>query len=273
MGDLDIIKLRSALQTVLAIALPFSAGLACARAESISTLSDVFGESQAGCIYYTNAPYSTCDVIGSPSTFDIEKAEVSIDSDVTRVRLFMNYGGGAGLSPFHEALDLSIGDLFFYNPAHPGWYSYGVPLHSHDAFTAGNVYQIGGGIVTRTAQEVLRSTDYYYRRDQIVWLASSVPVSASQSGGSVSVAPYGDGVHDARYSVTIQFTNPAGFYQNLLSNGEIGIDFSAATCANDVIRGTVIANPEPGSGILLIGGGLILAAKYHKRLFPYVFHQ
>jgi len=236
-----------------------------ARADS--TISDVFAQSQAGCNYSLTPPYSTCDVIGAESRFDIQKAQISLTPNATQASLFLNYGGGPSLSPFYDVLNLSAGDLFFYNPSNPDQYLYGVPLHSHDSFTAGDVYQISGNVTTLTAQDVLQDSSHVYRRDETVWLGSSGPVTPAQTGGTVTTTSYGDGVHNALYNATVQFTNPAGFYQALVSNGSVGVAFASATCGNDVIKGTVAVNPEPGSVILLMTCCVFLfAAKFRRQV-------
>lgn len=240
-------------------------GVTVARADS--TVPDTFAQSQAGCTYSTSAPYSTCDVIGAESRFDIQKAQVSLTPSATQVSMFLNYGGGSSLSPFFDVTNLSVGDLFFYNPSNPDQYLYGVPLHSHDQFTAGDVYQIGGNVTTRTAQDVLQNSTAYYRRGETVWLGASGSVTPAQTGGTVTTTSYGDGVTNALYDATVQFTNPSGFYQSLISNGQAGIAFSSATCGNDVIKGSVAVNPEPGSIILLMSCCLfLLAAKFRAPL-------
>lgn len=227
-------------------------GVTIARADS--TLPDTFAQSQAGCTYSTSAPYSTCDVIGAPNA--------------TQASMFLNYGGGSSLSPFFDVTNLSVGDLFFYSPSNPDRYLYGVPLHSHGQFTAGDVYQIGGNATTRTAQDVLQNTTASYRRSESVWLGASGPVTPAQTGGTVTTTSYEDGVTNALYDAMVRFTNPSGFYQSLVSNSQVGIAFSSATCGNDVIKGSVAVNPEPGSVILLMTCCLfLLAAKFRAPLF------
>lgn len=82
-----------------------------------------------------------------------------------------------------------------------------------------------------------------------MWLGASGPVTPAQTGGTVTTTSYEDGVTNALYDTTVRFTNPSGFYQSLVSNGQGGIAFSSATCGNDVIKGSVAVADDlpPGS--------------------------
>ena len=90
------------------------------------------------------------------------------------------------------------------------------------------------------------------------------------SSGTVTVNKYGDGVSEAEYEITASVPVTSGLL-NLISNGQIGLLFSAADCGNDVIQGTVdtgyspsdpivVSTPEPGPGSLTLTGLVLLAA-------------
>ena len=237
----------------------FTAGLL--RADS--TILDTFHQPQTNCSYSLSSPYSNCDVIGDESKYDIEKITAEINGATTTVKLFFNYGGGSSLAPFTDVgLTLGVGDLFFFNPAHPDDYLYGVPLHDRGAFAAGDVYKIGSGITTLTADNIIHNTGYYYRRNEQVWLGGN---GAPIQTGTVSVKNHGNGTDAANYEVDMTFSNPAGFLPNLGFNGNVGLAFASANCGNDVIKGTVSAVPEPGS-VLLLGSMFLLLLPAMKRL-------
>ncbi|HEY2018879.1 MAG TPA: hypothetical protein VGH38_35485, partial [Bryobacteraceae bacterium] len=88
------------------------------------TITDPFHQAQTNCNYNQGPSFSSCDVIGDPMKFDIEKADVQLNGNFIDVALFFNYGGGASLSPFDDGVHLQVGDLFFYDPANPQTSSY-----------------------------------------------------------------------------------------------------------------------------------------------------
>jgi hypothetical protein len=225
---------------------------------SAGTIYDAFNQSQAGgCNYSFTAPFTSCDVIGDPALFDIQKADVQIADGSATVTIYFNYGGGITLQPFNAGVPLAVGDLFFYAPSAPGSYLYGVPLSSHDGFTADRLYKVGGDTTLLTADDIINNTGYYYRRTQDTWLGGSG--SAETSGDSVQVVNYGDGVSNAFYAATLEFPVSADFMASVVQDGQVGIAFASAYCANDVLEGTVSATPEPGMFPLLAGGAAMLA--------------
>jgi hypothetical protein len=86
----------------------------------------------------------------------------------------------------------------------------------------------------------------------------------------VTVTPYGNGVTNAEYEISVTVPLTSGLL-NLESNGQIGLLFSSADCGNDVIQGvvdtgggTAVINaipevPEPGPGVLILTGIVLLA--------------
>ena len=225
---------------------------------SAGTIYDPFDQSQAGgCNYSFTPPYTSCDVICDPALFDIQKAAVEIDNGWATVTIYFNYGGGITLQPFSDGVPLAVGDLFFYAPSDPGNYLYGVPLSSHDGFTADNLYKVGGDTTLLTADDIINSTGYYYRRNQDVWLGGSG--SPETIGLPVQVVDYGNGVSNALYAATLEFPVSADFATSVIQDGQIGIAFSSADCGNDVLEGTTSAAPEPGMFPLLAGGAALLA--------------
>jgi len=196
-------------------------------------------------------------VIGNPALFDIQQATVNVGNGWATVTIDFNYGGGITLQPFTDGTPLAVGDLFFYAPSDPGNYLYGVPLSSHGGFTADSLYQVGGDTTLLTADNIINNTGYYYRRNQDVWLGGSG--TPETTGLPVQVVDYGNGVSNALYSATLEFPVSADFVATVIQNGQVGISFASAYCANDVIQGTVSATPEPGMFPLLAAGTVMLA--------------
>jgi hypothetical protein len=222
------------------------------------TIYDVFNQSQAGgCSYSFAPPFSSCDVIGDPALYDIQKASVHIADGWAKVTIYFNYGGGITLQPFSDGIPLEVGDLFFYAPSDPANYVLGVPLHSHSGFTADSLYRIGGDTTLLTADAIIDNTGYYYRRTQNVWLGGSGAPEAI--GLPVQIVDYGDGVSNALYAASLEFPVPADFVASVIQNDQIGMAFASGYCANDVLVGTTTASPEPGMFGLLAAGAAVLA--------------
>ena len=231
--------------------------LGCATCQA-GMIYDTFDQSQAGgCNNSLTPPYSTCDVIGNPALFDIQKASVEVADGWATVTIYFNYGGGITLQPFTDGVPLSVGDLFFSAPSDPGDYLYGVPLYSHGGFTADDLYKVGGATTLLTANDIIDNTGYYYRRTQDVWLGGSG--SPESIGLPVQVVDYDNGVSNALYAATLEFPVSADFTAAVIQNDQIGIAFSSAYCGNDVLAGTTSAAPEPGMFPLLAAGAILLA--------------
>src|ERR1017187_7335503 len=86
-------------------------------------------------------------------------------------------------------------------------------------------------------------------------------------GTGVTVAATGNNgtTTGASYVVTVSFQTTAGFL-GLENNGQIGILFSSADCANDVIFGAMDTVPEPQSLALIAGGlGILIGVGAWRR--------
>ena len=260
---------------------------------SAGTLTDTFGQSQNNCTLTYAPPYDTCDVVGYEMMYDIQKATVSFSGGMATVSIYTNsgavpYGGPLTLGAFNDGGETLIpGDIFFYDPTtgydpnDPGTIQnlqYGIALTDHGGFTAGDLYSISGDIYTETAEMALDNGSDIYRRDETVLLAGG---GSSASSGSVTVSNYGDGVSSAQYEITVSVPLTAGLI-DLESKGEIGLLFSSADCGNDVIQGVVntgdssssaalstgvLSTPEPGSGVLMVTGLVLLVVgrQWRKR--------
>jgi PEP-CTERM motif-containing protein len=254
--------------------------LLTAAVASANTFVDPFNQSQAsGCSYSFSYPFSSCDIIGDPSLFDIQKADVSIRSSLVTVTIYMNYpnnsaslGVGTGsLGGFEDGIHLEVGDLLFFNPAdgltnyggdaYPK-FIFGVPLTSHDGLTAGDLYSVNPTTLL-TADDKIHNGGYYYRRSNPVWL----PAGASHQahGNGITVQNSGNGVTSAKYAITVGFVPTSAFLTDTGNGGSFGISVENAFCANDVLVGSIGPVPEPGTIGMMIGGGLVLVGLIRRR--------
>jgi hypothetical protein len=243
-------------------------------------ITDPFNQSQAGCNYSLTSPFSNCDVIGSELLFDIQKISVTVSNSLLDAVIYTNYGGGSSLGPFTPPGTPTKlpGDLFFYDPADPTTshydsalsypeFKFGVPLTNHDGLTAGDLYQILNFNALQTAQQILDPTNtqwqgLFFRRTEPTWMPGGEPLAGN---GTITVTNYGDGTTNAQFAIEVKVPNPSAAFLALISGGQIGIGFSSATCANDVLTGLVPV-PEPGSFVLLTAGiGLIGFGAWRRR--------
>jgi hypothetical protein len=247
--------------------------LATGLAGIAGTVTDPFG-GPSNCSFSMSPSYDGgCDVIGNPADYDIQRAELSVNSNWVSLDLFFNFGNST-LSNFNDhGLLLSAGDVFFYNPNDPNTTTYmdlaghkssfpvfqfGVPLVEHNGLKPGDLYRIGYAsdpTPLQTADDMLHNSGFYYRRNQPVWMPAG---SSLEKGGSgVTVSPFGNGSTDGLYQVTIGFVPTADFLA-MTSSGSLGIQWAVALCGNDVLNGSVpvTPNPEPGTMVMLAGGAL-----------------
>jgi hypothetical protein len=261
---------------------------------SAGTINDVFNQAQGNCNYSQSAPYGNCDVIGTPSDYDIQQASVTVAANgFTTVTLYTDHAGVTtqnsrlALGGFTDAgVTLLPGDLFFYAPANSTdvnkffdpsvldfadpqaniepYLTYAVPLVSHDGLTAGDLYQVTTTSNIETASQALGSPNAYYRANLPVLIGGGLAVAA---GSGVNVANFGDGTLDAAYAITLSFTAPvASNFTSWANSGQIGILWSSTDCGNDFIQGDVnMGVPEPTSFALLLTGAALIAVSAFAR--------
>ena|ERR1035437_8090116 len=246
---------------------------------SAATLIDPFNLPQNNCNESLGYPYSSCDVMGDPLLFDIQKADVSITGGVATVSLYFNTGGvttdhngNMTLGAFSVgSVSLIVGDLFFlrpdtvYDPADPNttqYLKFGVPLMNHGSFVAGNLYKVGGAVTTETALQSLNDNSDLYRRNETVLMTGSG--TAVGTGSGVTVTNNGNGTTTgALYKVTVSVPTSAADFLSIVVDNQVGILFSSADCGNDVIQSPV---PEPPASVLLGAGlGLVLLGAWRRR--------
>jgi hypothetical protein len=250
-----------------------------------TTLTDPFHQAQ-GCTYSYTSPYDGgCDVIGNEANYDIQKVSLTITGTTATVQLYFNSGAataGSPLGSFTDAGDtLIVGDLFFYNPNTPydpstpalagstaADLTYAVPLDtvSRSGLSAGALYSVSTSEEADSAVGPGHpvTSGSYYRQDETVLMTGGTKVS---NGTGVTVANFGNGTTSAAYVVTVSFQTTSAFLTSVEnSGGQIGILFSSADCANDVIQGVVSTVPEPQSMVLIAGGlGMLIGVGAWRR--------
>lgn len=263
------------------------------------SITDPFHQPQNNCNYGMAAPYSTCDVMGTQSNYDIEQVDIAynaalktatatiyLDSGAVKIDSLGNYY----LSGFSDAGENLIpGDLFFYKGSdaiNANWvndYSdiktaqylkYGVPMVNHGGFTAGALYAIDGANTpaneSMTNLTLVESAATALNGGNGSWFRRSLPVEMIRSNGSTGPASVGSGTiavakgtggTHANWVVTASFNAPDSFIQ--LLDGGYGILFASANCGNDYVQTPV---PEPQSLLMVAAGaGLLALARFARR--------
>ena len=214
----------------------------------------------APCVY----PDTSCDVIGDPLLFDIEKAEINLNASATTIDYYLNWPNNSYDWFNYGTVRLDPGDIFFSNSSGK---IYGITLSDHDGYTAGKLYGSSAGVATQTAFNVLGLTTppYYYRPGHDVWLASGAPLAGS---ANYSVATNGNGTTTgAKYMVSLTLDNAASsaLYGAAVGNGGwLDAHFQSATCANDILDGR-ISVPEPTDYALLGALPFLLGLGLYRR--------
>jgi len=187
------------------------------------------------------------DVFGDPAKFDITQLRFTGFTEATKTftaKINFNYGGGVSLGSFAgNGGTLYVGDLLISN----GTNRYFVPLASRGTLNAGELYSATSYL---TAQTVYGS--YAGRPTANVWgnTTGSIQIGA----GTVSSVSVG-GISDPnKLEVTLNFVANNDFINNFANSTVL---FAAATCANDIVTGTIPANapvPEPATWAMLVAG-------------------
>jgi len=216
-------------------------------------------------------PSGTNDVIGNFNQFDIRRLSILQNTANTlQIQIFFNYGGpGADGAPgnfnsFNVGGEtLQIGDILFDVGAN-GTFDYAAVLQAHGAtkgstsgVSTGGFYQAQS---TLTAFQVLQNPNLgNYRPNTVVWLdptGATLLASGTRlvNRSSMPASPTHT-EHSTLYTVNFAGNNP-------LFGKSFAVQFSSATCGNDVLYGVV---PEPGT-LGLMGAALVGLVALRKRL-------
>jgi hypothetical protein len=222
------------------------------------------------------------NVIGNPFFFDVQSISVTFGGGFVTVSLSFNYDNGFDntLAPFaFGAFTLQPADLFFYNPADPNTFLYGVAMSSTRpgsiaSFTPGALYGItgtgpnGDGITTEnvaTALNIPLSSNDANSKLTILMVdntgVSKAPVL--NAGNGISITSGGNGSTVGEITATVKFADVFTGNSAIVLNGKIGVEFASADCGNSFLMGTIpVTTPEPetwamfGIGTMLLGLGL-----------------
>ena len=226
------------------------------------------------------------DVIGNPLQFDAQSIQVTAGSGTLTLDIRTNFDNSHLYSFVDSGVRLDVGDVFL---TVNGNYAYGIPLAYHngpaggpwgDRLLAGHIYGIADpSAALMTARQVLHDPQgVAYRPDAVVWMMDNGGVTDVTVGTpSVQVLPIaGDnGINGPLYDIRVQTSLPAGLFST--PGDSYGIQWSVATCGNDLVAGALnfpaspghslsgSVAPEPGTAYLLIGAGLIGAGLYSRR--------
>jgi hypothetical protein len=225
------------------------------------------------------------DVIGYKLQFDAQSVQVTTGTGVITIDIRTNFDNPALHSFRDTGVRLDIGDLFF---TVNGNYAYGIPLAYHngpaggpwgDRLYAGHVYRIDDpSEALLTARQTLHDPAYVaYRPDAIVWMVGLGGLQDVTRGvPTVQVLPIAgnDGVNGALYNIRVNTSLPAGLFSS--STDTYGLEFAAATCGNDLVKGTLHFDsgpggvqaadvPEPTTWYMVIGALLVGVAGFVRR--------
>lgn len=243
---------------------------------SVLLLQDNYGPTATSCA----SP--SCDVIGEKDWFDIDKIRVSVTASLAQIDVYSNFKT-PNFTPYSlSGLNLNVGDLLF---KVDGQYKYGIALHDHagalnggtgspdpttgGAVSAGVLYEItNGNSGVMTATQALQHTgQFIYRYDDPVWLWNQGSNLESVAAGSVTVSssPLSGPTPGYYVHETISFT-PTQEFLTIYTGQGFELDFAAATCANDILQGSVTGTvPEPGTLAMFILGFAGLSVSRRKK--------
>jgi len=201
---------------------------------------------------------NSADVIGDPDLFDIDYLKISSpNGNNLQVEIRFNFGGGTSLSPFTIpgfAPTLNVGDLLFRTANN----NYAYVLRSHNGLVSNGLYQISG---TQTAQTVLGNPAGSYRNTAPVWADPNGAQLLSTGSARIST------VNNRATNLLATFIIPLSMSLVGEFNNGFDVYFTAATCGNDEVLGSVPGSevPEPATWAMIGAGFLAIGLLRHRR--------
>ena len=262
--------------------------LTCALGFASTLTNTGFGANDPNVIIPANAlSFDTQSI--SLSVLPGNQVQVVIDLDYDNGGATINNYGvpnvNQNLEPFgylNGSISLATGDLFFYDPSVPLTQScannnagycvpaaqnsslqYAVVLDGGNGLTTGALYQIGAGtgdVSLENASTALgrnASGDTFRPQQTVLVTANAGPLTDWSGTERICDAATDKGcvANGAQYAITLTFNAPAAFI-SALTDGQLGVEFSAADCGNAVLAGN--PTPEPGTlGTIAAGLGMV----------------